>query len=129
MNNYGIHKLWNFGRDLKKRFSSWPEVVFNDDWDDFLDRHEITDDQLHLIKQGFEGKKIEARTDGIFPFGIHKGKPMNKIPIEYLVWCSEQSWLDRWPSVWDYCNKRKQDIQKHQSEFEEGLDILKSIKL
>lgn len=128
MNNYGVHKLWNFGKRLKERFKTWHDVVFDDEWDSFLDKHEITDDQIHIIKQGFNGLPAEA-SDGIFPFGIHKGKPMNKIPIEYLVWCSEQSWLDRWPSVWDYCNKRKKDIENHKKEFEEGLSELKSIKL
>ena len=126
-NNFGIHKLWNFGKSLRQKYKTWQDLVFDDEWDDFCDRHFITSDQQNFIKQGYHGEKITARTDGIFPFGVHKGKPLNQVPIQYLVWCSEQEWLHKWPVVQEYCKIKEKEIQRYVKDSEEGMKELKSI--
>ena len=33
------------------------------------------------------------------PFGAHKGKPMEKVPADYLDYISGQDWLSKWAVI------------------------------
>lgn len=129
-NDFGVHKLRNFGILLKNRFPSWFAIEMDDEFEEFVEKHGITNEQIHYIKLGFEGKKIEAPsnniTDGIFPFGVHKGKPMNKVPIKYYEWCQRQEWIDKWPTVKAYCVQIQKDIDAYRKEYELGMEELKN---
>lgn len=47
------------------------------------------------------------------PFGAHKGKPMEKVPAEYLDWLSDQDWLGKsWPAVKAYIDHNRAVIDK-----------------
>jgi uncharacterized protein (DUF3820 family) len=46
-----------------------------------------------------------------FPFGVHKGKPMEKVPGKYLDWVQDQPFLkDRFPEVLAYIEKNRASI-------------------
>ncbi|GAG20366.1 unnamed protein product, partial [marine sediment metagenome] len=32
----------------------------------------------------------------------HKGKPMRKVPMNYLTWLSEQDWISGWEDLHEY---------------------------
>ena len=45
-----------------------------------------------------------------FPFGTHKGKPMEKVPATYLDWVQDQPWISKWPDVVDYIERNRTAI-------------------
>jgi uncharacterized protein (DUF3820 family) len=48
--------------------------------------------------------QLESR---IMPFGIHKGEPLRRVPINYWEWLSGQDWVaQKFPFVWTYCLSR-----------------------
>lgn len=47
------------------------------------------------------------------PFGAHKGKPMEKVPAEYLDWLDGQDWLKaKWPRIKEYIRFNRAVIDK-----------------
>lgn len=129
MNSYSARQLWSFGQLLKKNegkeldfggininYESWFELTTLDEWEEFVDRKEVTKDQLAIIKQGYVNKPLqnpEQENDIIFPFGSqHKGKPISQVPIDYIIWCSKQDWIEKWPTLYNW-------IKQNQSKLEE----------
>ena len=45
-----------------------------------------------------------------FPFGIHKGKPMEKVPASYLDWVIDQSWISEYPEIVEYIERNRKAI-------------------
>ena len=46
------------------------------------------------------------------PFGDHKGKPMGKVPAEYLDGIADKPWLSKWPAVKAYIDHNRAVIDK-----------------
>lgn len=145
MNKLGAGKLHSFGKLLKKgefrdgddiiKFNSWVELTNFDEWDNFIARWHITDEQIEFIKQGYHGKPLQYSNpkkqeddDIIFPFGAHKGKPISKVPMDYIVWCSKQNWLEKWPTLNDWLKRNKEKIDKEIEGTEEGLSQLSELR-
>lgn len=53
------------------------------------------------------------------PFGIHKGKPMEKVPASYLDWLHGQPWISSWPRVLAYIEANRKVIDEELGEDEE----------
>lgn len=51
-----------------------------------------------------------------FPFGAHKGKPMQEVPATYLDWLIDQPWIGRWPAVVEYITRNQVVINKELKE-------------
>lgn len=45
-----------------------------------------------------------------FPFGTHKGKPMEKVPASYLDWVIDQSWINKYPDIIEYVERNRKAI-------------------
>ena len=41
--------------------------------------------------------------DSPMPFGKHRGKPMEEVPADYLIWCASKQWVAfQYPAVAEY---------------------------
>ena len=47
-----------------------------------------------------------------FPFGVHKGTLMEKVPSTYLDWLIDREWIGRWPAVVEYIERNRAVIDK-----------------
>jgi hypothetical protein len=47
-----------------------------------------------------------------FPFGVHKGQPMEQVPAMYLDWLIDQPWISRWPAIEEYIERNRKVIDK-----------------
>jgi hypothetical protein len=110
------YKLWYFGRSIKRKR---PDLK-NHNWEDLLQEKELilfihtrslTGHQINCIKTGFNEEPFENINEypGKFPFGVHKGKRFEDVPERYIVWCSEQDWIEKWPTVKNYISKFLQE--------------------
>ena len=55
-----------------------------------------------------------------FPFGKHKGTPMELVPISYLNWFKQQDWSNKWPAVLAYIertNKPAEAFENNSASF------------
>lgn len=129
-------KLWNFGRLLKEKGFDWLKLVMSDEWEDFTERHNLDTLDQRCISNGYKGLeypyeamnmvKIEAET--ICSFGKYIGKPMSEVPMEYIVYIHEASWLNKWPTVKDWINKNRERIEQFKQGTNEGLAELSKLK-
>ena len=123
MNSFSYGKCWNFGIMAKAEYNlPWLDFVKTKAWIDFKQRREITDNQIFYIKKGYLGKPFAAEPEfadkehpnamdeEIFPFGAYKGSKFGTLSNKYVLWLSEQSWLDKWPQVAVYVKRRIQTI-------------------
>jgi hypothetical protein len=48
-----------------------------------------------------------------FPFGLHRGTPIGKVPATYLDFIHGQPWIKSWPRVLAYieANRKYLDIE------------------
>lgn len=105
------HKLWYFGRSMRKhpvyKNYFWEDIINDDEFLKIEARLKLNAYQVKCIEIGFSGKSIDDINGhaGKFPFGVHKDKRFEDVPERYIVWCSKQNWLDKWPTVKDYVNK------------------------
>lgn len=102
-------KLWYFGRLIKNKHAKysklkWAELLEEEELILFIHTHSLSAHQIKCIKLGFENRPITSLDEqpGKFPFGVHKGKRFEDLPERYIVWCSKQPWIDKWPTVKDY---------------------------
>lgn len=51
-----------------------------------------------------------------FPYGVHKDKPMEKVPASYLDWVIDQPWINKWPEVVEYIERNRKAIDKELKE-------------
>lgn len=52
------------------------------------------------------------------PFGKHKDKLLDEVPVDYLVWCRDQDWLEeRYPEVAGYIKRQKLSIDREMEEM------------
>lgn len=51
-----------------------------------------------------------------FPFGKHKGRPMEEVPASYLDWLRDQPWLGDWPAVKEYIERNARIIDEELEE-------------
>lgn len=86
-----------------------------------------------MLKRGFDGWHYplellpKKQTEGIFPFGLHKGKPMNEVPLDYYHWCSTMSWMEKYPIVLAYIAEHKEEIINEVKDIEQIYKELKDI--
>jgi len=55
-----------------------------------------------------------------FPFGVHKGQPMEKVPARYLDWLIDQPWISRWPAIKE--DGVDYEIKRRTREYAQGLN-------
>jgi len=56
---------------------------------------------------------MKTLTDNdLFPFGIHKGRPMQKVPATYLDWLIDQPWIKSWPAVEEYIERNRKVLDR-----------------
>jgi Putative quorum-sensing-regulated virulence factor len=132
MNNYSAYKLWWVGSELKKQSNKkpWFEITSSDEWDEFVEKHEITNMQIGIIKQGFSGVPLanpEHEAETIMPFGVHKDKYMKNLPMDYLLYLRKQDWLPKWPTVASWLARNKEKLDKEEAETDTALDDLKQL--
>jgi len=54
------------------------------------------------------------------PFGKYKELDMEEVPADYLMWLSEQDWIEQYPRVLSYINRNKEGIKKEVEDIKEG---------
>lgn len=48
------------------------------------------------------GKPTKLSDKDLMPFGVHKDKPLGKVPDHYWLWFLEQDWCHKWPDLVEY---------------------------
>lgn len=106
------YKLWYFGRSIRHKNTkyakfSWDDLLKEEELILLIGKHSLNAHQVNCIKTGFNGGSHLDINEcaGKFPFGVHKGKRFEDVPERYIVWCSKQTWLDKWPTVKNYIAK------------------------
>ena len=51
-----------------------------------------------------------------FPFGKHRGVPMEKVPADYFFWLEQQEWFSEWPAVVEYFESRRSSLEQDMKE-------------
>lgn len=95
-------KLYNSGIAFYNEYKvSWAEFSSWEEWSITKEKYNIGGNDEEFVRQGYcgEGFSPPGKSTFIFPFGTHKGKPIEKVPLKYLKWCAAQSWLDSWPGL------------------------------
>src|SRR6478609_5790775 len=141
-NNYTPNKLYTLGHWIKNGneevgnppySGTWPNLLGDKEFSEWRKHHEVTDEQLRLIKRGFHGWPVEGLNcnpaekinvneidgDSIISFGTHKGKPFKKIPDDYFLFLLQQTWIDKWPNVKLYAKRIKDRIKDGAATSEE----------
>jgi uncharacterized protein (DUF3820 family) len=57
-----------------------------------------------------------AKEGTTIPFGQHKGKPLDEVPVRYLDWLIGQDWMDGKPTL-------KRAIEEHLKERPEWATL------
>jgi len=56
---------------------------------------------------------LPAMTDEMtMEFGLHKGKPLSKVPAQYLIWCGNQDWIVNKPRLQRYIEKNRDALEE-----------------
>lgn len=108
----------------------WIEIESSDSFINGIAKLNIDDDQVEMIRLGFNGKAYphSNKTGGIFPFGVHKNKPMDEVPLEYYSWAMNQDWLHKWPTVQAYIEEHKEEILQGKKDYKSALQELSNLK-
>lgn len=132
------YKMWHAGTAAKKERTnlSWFEITNSDEWDEFIEKNKLSDILIGYFRQGFEGKPYtEAHTqrakdeaNGTMPFGQYKNWELEKVPMTYLIWCSEQEWIDKWPTLKAYLTKIQETVVEEKQGRESVLSELDELK-
>lgn len=137
-NTFSYQKCHQFGKSIPngRGVKSWGELEKDPEWIKFKKSHDITDNQLYYIHLGFVGRPMESTEerdkpkssnydDDLFPFGSHKGKKFKELPDRYIKWLSEQSWLDKWPTVGPYVKEKMIELDNNKLSKDDISNLLK----
>ena len=131
-NSFSYGKCYNFGKSIPSEFpGKWGDLMKNEEWKAFKEKYKLTDNQMFYIKRGFMGmpfsdeKEKTTLDDEIFPFGKFKGKRFSELPDKYIVWVSQQDWLEKWPTVALYVSRRMEEIKENTPTKEEVKELLR----
>jgi hypothetical protein len=64
----------------------------------------------------------------LMPWGEHKGKPLKDLPMIYLLWLSEQSWIKDWNGLHAYLQTRQPSLKQATEERNEAADLDEGFK-
>lgn len=47
-----------------------------------------------------------------FPFGEHKGKPIDEVPAKYLLDLYSEDWIGKWPTIKEWIEKNLDGLEE-----------------
>lgn len=135
MNKFTHYKLWRFGgmilegyQDQEPYKQGWEKLITEVEWCAFVFRREITEDQILVIKQGYEGFPYAKKTLKLVQFGAHKGSTYEDLSNDYCFWLSKQDWLEKWPDLNHYIKTKFKNMKDNAASSEDVKSILQTIQ-
>lgn len=55
----------------------------------------------------------------VMPWGKHRGKRLEDVPPDYLLWLYEQTWIKDWVGLHAYLKKHEDQLMKERVENED----------
>lgn len=97
MSKYLPSQLHYLGSHIKNKLN----INFDsDELKEWCKLREISDYELEFIKQGYEGRALQAtQLETIMPFGKLKGRKLIDVPTDYLEWCLKSDWISGWGNL------------------------------
>ncbi len=125
---FSPYRFWWVGVKLKEQGFNYLTVALQDDFDDFVDNRKISATQLSHFRDGMTGKPYVPDDDVLMPFGKYLGQSIGSLEMKYIVYLTEQVWINKYPTVASWLKRKEKDIETYKSEHEQGMRILADFK-